>query len=138
MKDQLVDIWRSRFGRLLFFLHLITGVALVGYVWNTGPQAFHNVWFLFVRDYLLTFDAPQIIVLHWFKNTEHTKSSDAVFMFMLSLPWWGYGYVAEQAARRYGVFKWLFEDEEGPELRRLHRTTPSVPTNYIETATSPS
>lgn len=96
----LKGFWRSRWGRFLFGIHFLFGLALVGYYSDhlgTSNPIFENAaWFFRLVDWPIHLDLRSY--LGFLYGSFPLRVSNGLIVFFYSIPWWGYGYFAEVTA----------------------------------------
>jgi hypothetical protein len=115
-------LWRSRLGRMLFFVHLVFGLLAVGYYYQnlgTGSaipfRGFAKLFYSLNWLTLAVFE-PLFSVINA-KGATHT--GDSIIMLICSAGWWVYGAFAEFVA---GTVRRHIEGDSGDDERREELT----------------
>jgi hypothetical protein len=103
MRDPFIGMiencWHSRLGRFLFFAHFLFATALVGYYWNHLYDDTHGPLICWRLIYSVNWPLMDILRNGGFYTFQpHTRFVHTLWVFILSIPWWGYGRFAETAA----------------------------------------
>ena len=95
-----LGFWKSRWGRFLFYTHFLLISAFVSYLWRNGGE--FPPYMEFCRAILYSVDWPTYDLIHrlapLYQSGYMIYVRDISVIFALSVPWWGYGYLAENLA----------------------------------------